>query len=131
MKTAEYFQKPTIQINDADGSCLVVEKIEVKVRNGDMIDYFVIPKNYRCDSASIAPILRGLVSKYNATNAGIVHDYMYSTRNPSRKRADLIFYLLLRRTKMCWLSCRAAWLAVRLFGWLFYAKNSPVKNADA
>lgn len=114
----DFNKQPVISIQK-DGSCIVMEDIVV-THCGKK---HTIQKGYRCDTASISPLLRGLVSKYNACNAGIVHDFMYSWGYYERAEADKIFYLLLRKTKMNIVSCFLAYAAVRIFGWIFYGKR--------
>lgn len=117
---AYFNEQPVISIM-ADGDCHVKARFGIVYKSDDFGEYHcTIHEGYRCDSASIAPILRGIVSKYNATNAGIVHDYMYKNAHPRRRIADRIFYLLLRRTKLNRLQCWLAYAAVRAFGWLYY-----------
>lgn len=123
---ANFLKFPVITILDG-GTCILHDNVIVSIGFDTRRDpkSFTVPMGYRCDGASIPRLLRSAVSKYNACNAGIVHDYLYSCNMAgryNRKEADKIFYLLLRRTKLSAISCFIAWLAVRIFGNLFFRK---------
>ena len=82
-----------------------------------------VPKGFITDFASIPPIFWSIlpsIGKY--TKASVIHDYLYQTREKSRKESDDIFYdgMLILGTKK-W-KAKIMHKSVRLFGWTIYYK---------
>lgn len=123
--TARFNATPHISIRPRE--CVVVAPFKVIHSNGDRLTDYTIPAGFVSDGASIKPILRSIVSKYTATNAGIAHDYFYETAAVDRRTADKIFYLLLRQAEMNIISAKLAYYAVRAFGGFFYNKKETKK----
>lgn len=87
-------------------------------------DTITVPVGFVTDFASIPRIFWMLLptwGKYG--NAAVIHDYLYCTKERSRKEADDIFYegMLVLGTKK--ITAKVIYLAVRLFGQSAYNSN--------
>ena len=91
------------------------ENIKVAAPCGFITDFISVPLGI-----FIKPDENGMLG------AGIIHDYLYSRQSSypyTRKDADIIFYTIgMIKTSHVW-KVRLAYVAVRLFGWLFYKKK--------
>jgi len=92
-----------------------------------------VPKGFLTDFASIPRTIEPLLApwaKYN--KAPIIHDFLYQTRELSRRKADRIFLeamrIDLRTHKTGNAVARLEWAAVRLFGWLAWHKKGRAQN---
>ena len=90
-------------------------------------DYLiVIDSGFGWDLASIPRVLFPVVNKDElGIIAPLVHDWLYQHRGlikfhspVSRREADRLFRVLMREDGVGPIRRKAAWLAVRLFGWL-------------
>lgn len=102
-------------------------------------DGFVItvPEGFATDLASVPRIVWPLVSAWDLSFAApILHDYIYayrgvlpsggiypSDRTFTRRQADRLFAQLMAEEGVVFWRRRLAWLAVRLFGWLPWARQ--------
>jgi len=81
----------------------------------------VISKSYAWDGPSGPTI-----DTPDFMRASLVHDAMYQLMREGyiskdyRKRADDMFFKILRQDKMPWIRAAYSWLAVRLFGWVSF-----------
>jgi len=81
----------------------------------------LVPKDFVCDGLSIPWGFKWLVKPLGkGVRAGIIHDYLYSTREKSRSFADKVMKECLSDCGVNWLTRGTMWLGVRGFGWLFY-----------
>ena len=92
---------------------------------------FLIPRRFESDGASVPRLFWRVVfpnSDSHVTTAGICHDYIYRAQPPgwTRKEADRMFLALLVEFGAGWFAANAAYLAVRLFGWIAWRKNAAV-----
>ena len=76
-----------------------------------------IPEGFEFDGASIPRTFWRVETPIDGRyiTAFCVHDYLYSTKQVSRKKADQILYSLLREAGMSWWKANAIFYAVRLF----------------
>lgn len=58
-----------------------------------------------------------------ANKASVLHDYLYTTKIVSRRLADAVFYEAMLSTKVAKWRALSMWLAVRLFGTIYW--NQP------
>ena len=103
-----------------DWSCAVFEDFVIEV-----------PAGFRFDLASIPKPLWSVIGPHElGISPVLVHDWLYQHKGLvvenvahagyefTRANSDLIFRLLMEAEGVPWLRRWAAWLAVRLFGWL-------------
>lgn len=83
-----------------------------------------VPKGFESDGASIPLLYRGELPAWGARygEAAIVHDYLYREHQPGidKKRADLIFYEIMKYRRYHWWKARMMYTAVKLFGYLVW-----------
>lgn len=85
----------------------------------------LIPKGFKTDLASIPSYLHW---KYNPLDLSLIrpailHDYMYRNYfTYSRKEADDVFYYALKVEGNAIATVYPIYIAVRAFGWVYYAK---------
>jgi len=85
-----------------------------------------IPEGFIFDGASVPRFLWSIIgSPYlpQYIGAGLVHDYLYRTGIVSRKKADQIFYDLLRDNKVSKFYARKMYWGVRFGGWKAWNKH--------
>ena len=79
-----------------------------------------VPKSFVTDYASIPRIFRAIVLPYGKhSGASVVHDYLYSKNcelNIERKKADKIFFEILKEEGVNPILARLMYIAVRIFG---------------
>lgn len=87
--------------------------------------WFEIPSGFEYDKASVPRMVWWYLPRdgRQVIIAALVHDYLYSTKITPRDIADRVFYDLLRQSGMRWSKARAAYLAVRSFGWLPWGRK--------
>ncbi len=80
-----------------------------------------VPVGFETDLASVPRIARMFVSKSDAIEASVVHDYLYKMRIVDRETADAIFFALMRQDSSlpAW-RARVMFGAVRVFGGFVY-----------
>ena len=76
---------------------------------------WTVPGGFETDLASVPRLLRSIVSKVDGIEASIIHDWLYHSREVTRKEADRIFLDLLDGVVPEWRR-RAMYWAVRAFG---------------
>ena len=83
-----------------------------------------VPKSFVTDYASIPRIFRAIVLPYGKhSGASVVHDYLYSKGcelNIERKKADKIFFEILKEEGVNPILARLMYIAVRIFGKIRY-----------
>ena len=87
---------------------------------------FTAPKNFLSDGASIPRIFRPFLGTLRAVNAGIEHDYLYSSGKLPRVDSDLHFRKRLKDMGVGFVIRHCAYYAVRLFGRRYY--NNDIYN---
>ena len=77
------------------------------------------------DFASIPAMFRWLFSPNGAPwqVAAVLHDYLYSSTDTSRKEADLAFYWLSRAVGTSELKAATMYASLRVGGWMAYRSN--------
>lgn len=96
-------------------------------------NFFIIPKGFETDFASIPRILWPIQSPYDYKNIApaILHDYQYSCPNNfTRRQIDSIFYSALIDNKVNPVVAYAFWLAVRIGGLSHFNKDNHCAIAD-
>lgn len=88
---------------------------------------WVVPMGFQTDGASIPRLFWFLVGSPftpEVIEGATLHDYLYSTpdADTTRREADDVFHSFMRQRGVGRLRARLMWLAVRLFGWLFYER---------
>lgn len=87
-----------------------------------------IPAGFLFDLASIPKPLWVLLGPHElSVLAPLVHDWVYRTHplGMTRSEADRLFLLAMTDEGVGRFRRRAAWLAVRLFGWFAWPTNKP------
>ena len=80
-----------------------------------------IPKGFEFDGMSAPWVFRSLVGgpyRPRCLKAVLLHDWLYHSKQCSRKLADRLFYRMLRDAKVKF--GFVLYTAVRLFGWIHY-----------
>lgn len=121
----------------------VVDDIIVKAVGDDRwqlmepFDWYgiTVPAGFITDFASIPRPFRNWINPVGRIKpAALVHDYLYHLKghyidatdtefNYSRKAVDDIFLAIMKRVGVSWTKRRAAYTAVRLFGWHWWNRT--------
>ncbi|KRB73434.1 DUF1353 domain-containing protein [Noviherbaspirillum sp. Root189] len=88
---------------------------------------FIVPTGFETDLASVprlpvAYLLFGGVGDA----AAVVHDYLYTTQEVSRKVADDVLAEAMKVSGISAWRRGPMWIGVRMFGWLHYNKPADV-----
>ena len=107
---------------NSDVVVYITQKIPIRIKKGYVLDFASVP---RCFWWFISP------SEYGICHAALLHDILYSTKVFSRRVSDAFF--LEAMIKMGYPGYKAwpAFIAVRLFGWAAWAKQSKAASAKA
>jgi len=112
-----FFNKKQIKYQDnLNGTYTLINQLAVTTDEWQVIK---VPEGYTCNGSSIPRFfwrLCGAPSSPKNIRAGIVHDYIYSTRRYSREECDRLFYAILRHEGKLWIIAKLMYFAVRLFG---------------
>ena len=97
---------------------------------------FVVPRGFEFDGASIPRFFRGSVAAPldpETARAGLAHDYITRTQPEgwTRAEADLMFLCFLIEDGLSVNRALAAYLAVRMFGWIAWRENQIRIKAEA
>jgi len=77
-----------------------------------------IPAGFETDFASVPRIFWRIIPPWGKySKAAVIHDYLYSTQEVTRLRADKIFLSLMVELKVKKWKRRVMYRAVRMFGW--------------
>lgn len=102
-----------------------MEDFEYHVGSEDSGEVVKVPKDFITDGASIPrfawSIIGGPWGKYGYS--AIVHDYLYFTKQFSRKKSDYIFYEAMGVLKVSQWKRWIMWKAVRLFAGYIWKKR--------
>lgn len=93
----------------------------------DLIGVVRVPRGFITDFASVPrlPLAYALVGN-KAQPAAVIHDWLYSTHEVSRKTADAVLYEAIRAAGHGWFTGNLMWLGVRVGGWVAWDKpNLP------
>jgi len=95
---------------------------EFKLNQDLVCEAITVPKGYQTDLASVPRFLWWYISPhdYGILYASILHDWLYATEIVSRKKADQLFYKVMRHEGYDYIRSLSAYYAVRGFGWMFY-----------
>jgi hypothetical protein len=109
------FTKLVVEV--IDGEIFSVSQDFSFYREKDKDEIYIVPAGFKSNFASVPRILQLLFSKRDVYSAAsVLHDYLYTSKEISREKADLILkegMLVLGSSKT---SAYLFWLAVRLFG---------------
>jgi hypothetical protein len=88
---------------------------------------YVIPFGFKTDFATIPRIFWILAASDDADTreASVLHDFLYSVEcldGVSRAKADKLFLIAMKELKASLVKRHLIYLAVRMFGWLYYKK---------
>jgi len=87
---------------------------------------YVIPKGFITDYSSIPQAFGWIVSWNKVDIAGVVHDYLYSTKKVTRSEADRVWRIIAQSGQnraniaQAW-SC---WVGLRVGGWYYWNSKS-------
>lgn len=82
---------------------------------------FRVPKLFVTDFASVPRIpLAYLMAGGKASKEAVLHDWLYASKICTRAEADAVFEEAMAINGQPWLTRKAMWFAVRLFGWSVY-----------
>lgn len=85
-----------------------------------------IPQDFETDFASIPFLFWWFFPPTGKwKRCAVVHDYLYNTGETTRKVADSVFW---KERHLAPFRMSFIWLAVRLFGWLFYCKSKRIQE---
>lgn len=80
---------------------------------------FTIPAHFKTDLATIPRIFWPIIGPHElGIRASVKHDFLYRVAKIKRKRADDIFLLDMEKDGVTLWKRRAAYRAVRIFGWI-------------
>lgn len=103
-------------------------------KDGEEVEY-VVPKGYGTDLASVPALFRGLASKVDAIEAGVVHDHAYEFKTMPRSDADELFRAIIGASGKGWFKRNLMWFGVRAGGWVVYNRvhnmNAPMEEEEA
>lgn len=124
------FTTPLFVSPQPDGKCWqLVREFEYHIGEEEGPEYIQVPPGFVTDFASVPRLFFFLPDWATYSKAPILHDWLYYAKavmdKPiSRRRADDIFLEAMlvdwRDHKSRHFVARIEWLAVRLFGWLFW-----------
>jgi len=104
---------------DGKDECTLLEDCSIVVNDLS----FTVPAGFTWDGASIPNVFWSVlfVSPFHHTvrRAGLLHDYLYR-RRAHRALADAMFLATMKMDGANWAQRTAMYLAVRMFGWIFY-----------
>jgi hypothetical protein len=116
------FTKLVVEV--IDGEIFSVSQDFYFYREKDKDEIYTVPAGFKSNFASVPRVLQLLFSKRDVYSAAsVLHDYLYTSKEISREKADLILkegMLVLGSSKT---SAYLFWLAVRLFGWSAWNKT--------
>jgi hypothetical protein len=97
------------------------------------VEYLIaIPKGFITDFASVPRALWWLLPPWgNYGKAAVVHDYLYKTKQFSRRRSDQIFLEGMRVLGVSWKTRTSMYAAVRACGWIPWNKKDIVVQVVA
>lgn len=108
-----------VQWIKARNICRLCESVNIRI--GGFL--YTIPRGFEWNGASIPAIfwsiLRVTPFHHTVRRASLLHDFLY-TRTIDRRLADTLFLILMREDGANIFQRAAMFMAVRLFGWLFY-----------
>lgn len=85
-----------------------------------------VPAGYETDFASVPRLpLSWLLTGDTVHSAAVVHDYLYHLGMSRRSICDAIFREAMRATGVPAWRAWLMWMAVRLWGWMFWASANP------
>ena len=80
-----------------------------------------VPKGFITDLASVPRIMWVVFPPFGRyTEASVVHDFLYSSSELSRKKCDEVFFMLMLENNVSYFTAKILHASVRLFGWMHY-----------
>ena len=116
-----------------DGKRWVVRRlfyyyIDEDTPSGDKV---VVPIGFVTDFASVPRVFWKILPKWGKYgNAAVVHDYLYSKGNRSRKECDKIFLSGMKVLGVPTWKRYSMYYAVRMFGWICFGKEEPLLEIE-
>lgn len=130
----EIIMSTYIQCRLAGKHIILTDDLEVWVDLFGRKTELTIPKNFRCDLASIPQWAQCLISKLGPWNkAAVVHDWFYKdprlendrgefVATLTREQVDKLFYQIMKGSGVSWWKRHAMYRAVRVAGWWQWGK---------
>jgi hypothetical protein len=102
------------------------------IYESEIIGYVRVPAGFVTDFASVPRLpLMYMLAGGKATAPSVVHDYLYSTREVSRRTADAVFHEATRVSGHGAFTASLMWAGVRMGGWhAWRAANVPQTCVD-
>lgn len=92
-------------------------------------DWYMVPKGFITDLASIPKALRGLIEVNGKhRKAAVLHDYLYCSQILAREDADALFLEAMELLGVSTVLRNAMWLGVRSFGGLYWNKRTSPED---
>ncbi len=89
-----------------------------------------VDRGFECDQASIPRLFRVIIPKGGLHDGpSIIHDWCYRNNWRSRWESDQLFLSGMKVAGTWWLRRTVIYLAVRSFGWVFWA-TAKLRNGD-
>lgn len=106
---------PTLAVGDDDLWTLTLP-LEYITEAGESI---VVPAGFETDLASIPQVFQNLIPINGRHRApAILHDYLYSIKDRTRKACDDLFLEAMKSVGVRWSQRWVMYLAVRVGGWV-------------
>ena len=90
---------------------------------------FLVPRTFTTDFASVPRMFWSIIPPTgDYTKAAVIHDWLYVSKEVSRKDADGIFERIMREAGVNKIKRSVMWAAVRLFGGFIWSKNESLES---
>lgn len=128
------FTKP-LRIEYMNGKMFkLIESFEYHVGNENSLEIIIVPEGFITDFASIPRLFWTLIGSPAGEygKAAVIHDYLYSTQQYSRKKSDFIFYEAMGVLNVSTWKRWIMYKYVRFLGWFPWNKykNRRVLNVN-
>lgn len=127
-KSLQVSEQPALRPFARAEHFMLVEPLVVRVGGG--ADSILIPAGFVSDFASIPSQVQGFISKLGPHLCpAIVHDYLYWEQACTRAEADAIFSKMMAELGTSWVTRKALYWGVALFGGRGWDKNVRLREA--
>ena len=110
------------------GEWLVISSLHYTALDGVVYN---IPAGFITDLASIPAIFRPLFDSTGASRkAAVLHDWLYCSKQGTRKQADDLFLEAMARCGVGFMRRWAMYAGVRAGGWVYWGSRSGMTEAD-
>jgi len=84
-----------------------------------------VPAGFKTDLASVPRIFWGIYPPFGLyIKAAIVHDYLYCSKKYPRDLCDLIFFDIMKKSGVSWITRNLFYFSVRLYGKKSYVRTN-------